>query len=286
MTIRNPVEWTVDQFRGAGQSLGETSRGFRQAQQDLPLHVPTIRRIELADLRDIIRRGYEDFGENRTDVAMLCVFYPVVGLLLGRIASGYGLLPMLFPLASGFALIGPFAALGLYEISRRREQGEETSWANAFSVLQAPTLGSILLLGGMLVAIFLLWLAVAQGLYMITLGPDEPVSAGAFFHDVFTTRRGFGMIVAGIGIGFLFAVLVLGISVIAFPMLLDREVGLETAVRTSVSAVLTNPVPMAAWGLIVAASLLLGSIPLFLGLVIVLPVLGHATWHLYRAVVH
>lgn len=285
MTIRNPVEWTFDQFRGAGQSLGETSRGFAHAQQDRPARIPAVRRIETADLKDIIRKGYEDFCENRTDIAMLCVVYPVVGLLLGRIASGYGLLALLFPLASGFALVGPFAALGLYEISRRRELGEQTRLSHAFSVLQAPNFGSILLLGGLLVAIFLLWLAVAQGLYLVTLGPGEPVSAASFFRDVLTTRPGWGMMAAGIGIGFLFAVLVLEISVIAFPMLLDRDVGLETAVATSIRAVLTNPVPMAAWGLIVAAALVLGSIPLLMGLVIVLPVLGHATWHLYRAVV-
>lgn len=285
MAIRNPVEWAVDQFKVAGQSVGETGRGLRHGQEDLPMEIPEVRRIQVADLRSVIAKGWEDFGDNRTDVIFLCVFYPVMGLILGRIASGHELLPLLFPLASGFALIGPFAALGLYEISMRREQGFETSWANAFGVLQAPTLGSIILLGIILVAIFLLWLAVAQGLYTVTFGPEPPVSVGAFFHDVFTTRQGWLLIIVGVGIGFLFALLVLTVSVVSFPLLLDREVGVETAVRTSIRAVVMNPRPMAAWGLIVAVALVVGSIPLFLGLVIVLPVLGHATWHLYRAVV-
>ena len=93
------------------------------------------------------------------------------------------------------------------------------------------------------------------------------------------------MIVVGVSVGFLFALLVLVISVVSFPLLLDRDVGLAAAVWTSVRAVILNPGPMAAWGLIVAGGLVIGSIPLFLGLIIVMPVLGHATWHLYRKVV-
>ena len=102
---------------------------------------------------------------------------------------------------------------------------------------------------------------------------------------MFTTGAGWALIVVGIGVGFLFAVLVLTISVVSFPMLLDRDVGLFTAVATSVLAVVTNPVPMAVWGLIVAGGLVLGSLPALLGLIVVMPVLGHATWHLYRKVV-
>jgi uncharacterized membrane protein len=126
---------------------------------------------------------------------------------------------------------------------------------------------------------------VAWLIFALTLGPAEPVSIGAFARDVFTTSAGWTMIVAGVGVGFLFAVLAMAISVVSFPMLIDRDVGLDTAIATSVRAVKQNPVPMAAWGLIVAASLVLGSIPLFIGLVAVVPILGHATWHLYRRLV-
>jgi uncharacterized membrane protein len=221
----------------------------------------------------------------RTDVIFLCIIYPLAGLLLASLAFGYDMLPMLFPLASGFALIGPVAAVGLYEMSRRREQGVDITWADAFGVVRAPAFGAILVLGLVLLAIFLLWLAAAYAIWLTTLGPLPPASIGAFMRDVFTTGEGWTMIVVGVSVGALFALLVLMISVVSFPLLLDRDVGLYTAVATSVRAVLANPVPMVAWGLIVAGGLVLGSIPVLLGLIIVMPVLGHATWHLYRKVV-
>jgi uncharacterized membrane protein len=170
-------------------------------------------------------------------------------------------------------------------MSRRREQGVEITWADAFGVVSAPAFGAILVLGLILLAIFLVWLAAAWAIWSMTLGPVPPVSLGAFTHQVLTTSAGWAMIIVGVGVGFLFALLVLAISVVSFPLLLDRDVGLRTAVATSVRAVLINPGPMAAWGLIVAGGLVLGSIPVLLGLIIVMPVLGHATWHLYRKVV-
>jgi uncharacterized membrane protein len=236
-------------------------------------------------LREALARGLNDFAACRTDVVFLCVIYPVVGLVLARLAFGYRLLPLLFPLASGFALVGPFAALGLYEMSRRREEGAEVGWADAFGVARSPSVAAIVLLGLVLMAIFLLWLAAAGAIYVLTLGPEAPASATRFFRQVFTTDAGWALIVIGVGVGFLFALAVLAIGVVSFPLLLDREAGLDTAVRTSVRAVVANPGPMALWGLIVAAGLVIGSIPFFLGLIVVMPVLGHATWHLYRLVV-
>jgi uncharacterized membrane protein len=158
-------------------------------------------------------------------------------------------------------------------------------WADAFGVVHSPAIAAIVLLGLVLMAIFLLWLATAEAIYLLTLGPEAPVSARAFIHDLFTTSAGWTMIGVGIGVGFLFAVIVLAIGAVSFPLLLDRAAGLDTAVATSVHAVLANPGPMALWGMIVAASLVLGSIPFFLGLVVVMPVVGHATWHLYRRLV-
>ena len=137
----------------------------------------------------------------------------------------------------------------------------------------------------MLLAIFLLWLLAANVVYQLTLGPAPPISIAAFTRDVFTTSAGWAMIVVGVGVGFLFALVVLAISVVSFPLLLDRDVGLHTAVRTSIRTVAANPGPMALWGLIIAGGLVIGSIPAFLGLIFVVPVLGHATWHLYRKVV-
>jgi uncharacterized membrane protein len=285
MAIRNPIEWGVDQVKGAATAAGTASRDVRRTEQDLSSPVPEVRRIGIEDVRDAVAKGFEDFGERRTDVLFLCVIYPVVGFVLGRVAFGYDMLPLLFPLASGFALVGPIAAVGLYEMSRRREQGVEVSWTDAFGVLNAPSFGSIVVLGLVLMGVFLLWLFVAEAIYDLTLGPEPPVTIGTFVRDVFTTGAGWAMIVLGVGVGFLFAVLVLAISVVSFPMLLDRNVGLEKAVWTSVRAVAENPVPMAFWGMVVAGGLVIGSIPVFLGLIVVMPVLGHATWHLYRKLV-
>jgi uncharacterized membrane protein len=245
---------------------------------------PAIRRIKAADLRDVLVRAFDDFEAYRTDVIFLCLIYPLVGIALVRLTFGYGMLPLLFPLASGFALVGPVAAVGLYEMSRRREQGIPITWVDASGAIRSPGFGAMLVLGLVLLAIFLLWLFAANVIYQRTLGPAPPVSLAAFARDVFTTSAGWTMIVVGVGVGFLFALLVLAISVVSFPLLLDRDVGLDAAVWTSIRAVAANPGPMALWGLIVAGGLVIGSIPAFLGLIIVMPVLGHATWHLYRKV--
>lgn len=285
MTIRNPVEWAADMSKYAGQAIRPTTRPVHRTRQPVAAGLPEIRRIQPADLKQVLTKGFEDFGENRADVIFLCLFYPVLGLFFARLASGSDMLPLLFPLASGFALLGPLAGVGLYEMSRQREQGLKGGWAAAFGVLRSPSIGSIILLGLILVMIFALWLLAAWAIYLITLGPQAPASVSAFASDVLTTQAGWTMAVIGVGVGFIFAVVVLTISAVSFPMLLDQDVGVAHAVRTSVRAVIANPVPMALWGLIIASGLVIGSIPLFIGLVIVLPVLGHATWHLYRKVV-
>jgi uncharacterized membrane protein len=286
MTIRNPVEWGVDQFKHAALAFEAAGRVGRRTLDTLHSPPPAIRRITLADLREVLAKGIDDFTAFRTDVIFVCVFYPLAGLVLARLAFGYNLLPLVFPLASGFALIGPFVAVGLNEMSRRREAGREVTWADAIGVVRVPAFGAIVILGLLLMGLFLLWLLAAWAIYVITLGPVPPASVGSFLRGVFTTDAGWIMIGAGVGVGFLFALLALAISVVSFPLLLDRDTGVDTAIMTSVRAVIKNPVPMAGWGLIVAGGIVLGSIPLFLGLIVVMPVLGHATWHLYREVVY
>ena len=246
---------------------------------------PVIRKIGLADLKDALARGIDDFLAMPSHAVFLCLIYPIVGFVLARLVLGYNVLPMLFPLAAGFALVGPFAAIGLYEMSRRRELGMDVSWRHALDVFRSPSIGPILVLGLFLVAIFLTWLAVAQAIYVANFGYTPAASMPDFIQQVFGTPAGWALIIVGNGVGFLFAALVLTLSVVSFPLLLDRDVGAATAVLTSVRAVLANPVMIALWGLIVAALLALGSIPAFFGLAVVMPVLGHATWHLYRKVV-
>ena len=284
--IRNPIEWVYDQIRLAALTLGSLNRSLRGGEESQDAPLPAVCRITTADLRDVLLKGLDDFGAYRTDVIFLCLIYPLIGLALAWLTFGYDILPLLFPLASGFALVGPVAAVGLYEMSRRREQGLHITWIDAFGVIRSPAFGAIVVLGLMLLAIFLLWLLAANVIYQLTLGPEPPASIGAFVRDVFTTRAGWTMIVVGVGVGFLFALFVLAISVVSFPLLLDRDSGLRTALLTSISAVTANPGPMSVWGLIVAVGLVIGSIPAFLGLILVVPVLGHATWHLYRKVVH
>ncbi|MDJ0944950.1 MAG: DUF2189 domain-containing protein [Kiloniellales bacterium] len=284
-TIRNPIEWGADQFRRATQHAGSTGRALRGSEAGAEAGPLTVRRIGLEDLSEVLRRGMADFAACRTDVVFLCLIYPIIGLVLARLAFDHDLLPLLFPVASGFALLGPVAAVGLYEMSRRREQGGKASWSEAFGVIAAPAFGAIVVLGLILLAIFLLWLVAAQVIYLNTLGPEPPASLAAFIGEVLGTEAGWTMIAVGIGVGFLFALLVLATSVVSFPLLLDRDVGIGTAIGTSVRVAAANPLATAAWGLIVAGGLVLGSLPLFLGLVVVLPILGHATWHLYRRTV-
>jgi len=280
--IRNPIEWGWGQLSHAALTVGSLPRSLRGSDY---ASLPAVRRINVADLKDALSKGLDDFAAYRTDVIFLCLIYPLAGIALLWLTFGYDMLPLIFPLASGFALVGPVAAVGLYEMSRRRELGTPITWMDAFGVVRSPGFGAILVLGLGLLAIFLLWLLTASLIYQLTLGPEPPLSIAAFVRDVFATRAGWAMIVVGVGVGFLFAVLVLVISVVSFPLLLDRDVGLPTAVVTSVRAVAENPGPMAVWGLIVAGSLVIASIPAFLGLIVVVPVLGHATWHLYRKMV-
>jgi uncharacterized membrane protein len=246
---------------------------------------PRVRKIGFADLGDALRRGLADFAAIPTHAIFLCLIYPVAGLFLARLAFGYDLLPLLYPLAAGFALVGPFAAIGLYELSRRREQGLEPSWTDAFDVVRSPSFGAIAALGILLLLIFFTWLAVAQAIYVAAFGHAAAASIPEFISRVLRTPEGWMLIVVGNAVGFLFALMVLTISVVSFPLLLDRDAGAADAVLTSMRVVSRNPVVMAVWGLIVAVSLAIGSLPFFLGLAVVIPVLGHSTWHLYRKAV-
>jgi len=253
--------------------------------QNATAAVPEIRRIEVKDIREALEKGVNDFLALPSHVAFLALVYPLCGLVLAYATSDQNALQLLFPLASGFALVGPFVALGLYEMSRRRELGLEISWKYAFNVLRSPSIPSIVALGSLLLIIFAAWIAASQWLYTLLYGSTPPAAFLGFLQQVASTERGWLLVGVGCFIGFCFAAVTLTISVVSFPLLLDRDVGAIIAIATSIKTVRKNPIPMTLWGLIVAAALLIGSLPFFMGLTLVLPVLGHATWHLYRKVI-
>lgn len=280
-TIGNPLSWAARGFIGTARQVSQTVERIG-GEVDI---TPETMLLTSDDLRDALRLGYADFKAARADVMFICLIYPVIGVLLAAVGFNASLLPVIFPVAAGFALLGPLAAVGLYEVSRRREKGEDVSWLAALGVIRSPNFGAVFVLGLYLAALFFAWIVVAHFIWLITLGPEQPETVSAFLTDVFTTGAGWAMIVVGIGVGFCFALAVLATSVVSFPLLLDRNVGVPVAVATSYRVFRENPREILTWGFIVAALLVLGSIPAFIGLVIVLPVLGHATWHLYRRAV-
>lgn len=282
-TIGNPLSWIGQAFGGTARQVGEWSGAVGGDEAVAP---PEVREIGVKDIREALRAGARDFAASRADVLYLVIVYPVIGLLLAAVGFQMSLLPLIFPLVAGFAIVGPVAAVGVYEISRRREAGEEVSWAAALRVVERPNFAAIAVLGAMLVGLFLLWLLAAWTIYAATLGPEPPATVGAFLGDVFGTGAGWALIILGCGVGFLFAITALAVSVVSFPLLLDRPVGVPTAVATSIEVFRRNPRTVCLWGLIVAAALTVGAIPFLIGMIIVLPLLGHATWHLYRRAVH
>ncbi|WP_306113564.1 MULTISPECIES: DUF2189 domain-containing protein [unclassified Roseovarius] len=280
-TIGNPLTWAADAVFGTSRSLGAATEAMA-SHETTP---PATRSITDADIRGALRKGYDDFKTFRSDVMFLVAIYPLIGIGLIAVASNLALLPLLFPLAAGFALLGPVAAIGLYEMSRRREAGDEVGWGAALNALRAHVVGPVMALAVYLFAMFVLWILAAMLIYSVTLGPEPPTTVWSFARDVLTTGAGWLMIIIGMAVGFIFAAIVLVVSMVSFPMLIDRRAGIPVAVATSLQVAKQSPVTVAKWGLIVAVLMALGSLPFFLGLIIVLPVLGHATWHLYRAAV-
>jgi uncharacterized membrane protein len=275
---RNPVEWAAARL----QAWSEAPPGAMQEARPVADMALVPRRISVADLRDALAAGLSDFLTFRSDVIVLCLMYPLAGAVLWRFATGYNMFHLIFPLIAGFALVGPLFSTGLYEMSRRRERGMAVSWMTAFEAFRLPGIGRIAGLGLILLGVFVAWLLTAQLIFRITLGPVAPASAVSFAHDVLATSRGHLMTILGVDAGAVFAVLVLCTSVISFPLLLDRNVSVGAAVRASVASVRANPRVMAIWGMIVAAGLVIGAAPFLVGLIVTVPVLGHATWHLYR----
>ena len=244
-----------------------------------------VKTVHPRELIDVLIKGLSDFKAMPTHIIFLCLIYPVVIAIFARVYAGYEVLPLIFPLLAGYTLIGPLVATGMYELSRRREKGIDTSRKKAFHVLQRHATRSIGLLGILLTAIYLIWLYVALFIWDANFNNVSPSTIAEFASLVIFTAAGHNLILIGSSTGFAFAIVVLSLSVISFPMLMDRDVSISLAIKTSIIAVLKNPITMGIWGVIVVATLFLGALPLFVGLSVALPVLGHSTWQLYRKIV-
>jgi len=244
-----------------------------------------IRKIGVNDLWQVLKKGFDDFKAKPSHVVFLCVIYPLFALLLTVFLIGENLLHLVFPVVSGFTLIGPVVSVGLFEMSRRRERGLDVTWSSAFDFVHSSSFAPILALSVAMMLLYVAWLYIAQLLYFGLFGAVPPDSISELATQVLTTRQGGALIFYGTVLGFIFVIVALAVSVVAFPLLLDRPVSAITAVSTSIKAVTSNSLMMAGWGLIVVVLLAAGSILFLIGLAVVLPILGHATWHLYRKLI-
>ena len=243
-----------------------------------------VRTVTAADLNAALREGWADFLDRRGDLIIVGLIYPIIGFAAAAVSLGGALIPLFFPIAAGIGLLGPVAALGFYELARRREAGLDAGWAHFLDVTRRPAWESIMAVTGILLLIFFAWLGAAWILYAAFF-QAPPESVGGFLTALFTTAEGWGLILVGNLVGLLFAAIVLTLSVVSLPMLVDCDVDARTALRTSIRAVAANKAAMLRWGVTVAVLLVLGSIPAFVGLAFVLPWLGYATWHLYARLV-
>jgi uncharacterized membrane protein len=239
----------------------------------------------VSDLRQALKEGYADFNARPTFGAFLFLVYPLFALLYTLFLRGGNLPYLAFPMIAGFTLLGPVVSVALFEMSRRRERGLDCTWRDAFGFVHSATFAPILGLSLVMMVLYVAWLLLAESLYFGLFGANPPATFGDFLERLVTTRPGFALILYGNVTGALFAFAALAISVVAFPLLLDKPVSLLTAMGTSIRAVASNMAVMLLWGLIVAVLLALGAAIFLLGLAAVLPILGHATWHLYRKLI-
>jgi uncharacterized membrane protein len=244
-----------------------------------------IRTITTSDLWQALKAGYADFNARPTIGTFLFLVYPLFALLLTLFLVGNDLLYLAFPMVAGLTLLGPAVSVALFEMSRRREQGLDTTWREAFGFVHSARFAPILGLTVVMTLLYVAWLMLAEALYFGTIGANPPVTVAEFVERLVTTRPGLALILYGNLVGLLFAFTALATSVVAFPLLLDKPVSVLTAVGASLRAVSANLAVMLVWGLVVVAFLLVGAAMFLIGLAVVLPVLGHATWHLYRRLV-
>lgn len=239
-----------------------------------------IRRLKLKDIQEVLARGFDDVRHYRTDALAMAVIYPLAAVFVASAIVIRDFQPFVFPICAGFTLLGPLATLWFTALSRQRERGD----ASAANLGTSPRLRAIQRLSMLAILLFVAWNVVAGLIYAATLGQAADYQA-PFWNRVFTTPAGWTLIFAGCAAGAVFAVCALAIFCISFPLVLDRSVSATQAISMSIQAMARNPLFVFAWGAVVVLGLVLGALPALLGIVIVLPVLGHASWHIYRRMV-
>jgi uncharacterized membrane protein len=246
---------------------------------------PVILKISVSDVLYAVGQGFSDFTTKPSHYIFAILIAPVICCAMYLVALDRHTMQHVFPLGGGGAVLGPMFGLFLYEMSRIIELNLNPSWRQVFKVRNNPAIPAIIALSIMLFGLFLLWLLTADTLYEFLYSSEYPASVIEFLNEIIGTKRGWTLIIFGNTIGFCFALLALSTTVIAFPLLLDRDVGVVCAIETSLNAMKANSVPLLTWGIIVVIGLLLGLIFFVVGLVVILPVFGHATWHIYRKVI-
>ncbi|MEM8877760.1 MAG: DUF2189 domain-containing protein [Pseudomonadota bacterium] len=246
---------------------------------------PKVLSLGVADIADAAGRGMADFRAQPMYGLIFGGLYAVGGIIVLLAAAQFDMVYLSYPLATGFALIGPFIATGLYEVSRRLENNGELSLGGVFAVIFEQRKRELSWMAFVVLFIFIMWMYQVRLLLALFLG-FEPISTLPEFLDtLLTTTNGLLFLAVGHMVGAILAATLFSLSVISFPMLLDRDVDFITAMVTSVQTVVKNPIPMLGWAAVVTALLIVASIPMFLGLLVVLPILGHTTWHIYRKAV-
>jgi len=281
-TIRNPIEWSGAQIVNAGHAIASARKSLDHVSDTVHSPAPAVRKISIADVRESLAKGFDDFEAYRRRVIFLCTTYALIGVVLARIAFGADLVPLLFPLASGFAIVGPLAAVGLYEMSRRREQGAAPGLGASLTCWDRH-LGSMGLLVLVLTVFELLWGRASLVVFAVFFDTGMP-STASVLQAVFNPRNWQFLAVYTV-VGGVFAALVFCSTAVSIPMILDRDTDAVTAALTSFGVVLQNMAALLFWGALVVVLTLLALWPWALGIFVVGPWLGHATWHAYREAV-
>lgn len=244
-----------------------------------------VNKVTADDIRASLEAGYSDFLARPFMSGFFGLFYALFGLLFVWCLVWYGKIWMVLPAAVAFPLIAPFAAAGLYEMSRRLQKEEKFGWTDILTVMAHQRKREM---GWMaFVTLFVLWIWFYQfrTVLVIVLQDSSFSDMNGFFNTVMFTPEGWIFLAIGTCVGACLAAVLFTVTVVAMPMLLDRDIDFVTAMLTSIRVVTENPVVMLSWAAIISVTVLVSMVPAFLGLVFSLPILGHATWHLYQRAV-